>query len=337
MTYNITYICSDGKWNRQCTFDDYDDRRKQIEEELREEFKDDDKYSLVSIVASGDIDYQLLDNMRSIREMCELGHKVRANTKIRNRQPIRNAYITFADRAIQNYMLYVDCGKNQFADIIKDELNTINVEFVDETFETKIFNYHMKPNFRSLGPKGYGKQAQAVKTYIQSMGSEDKNNLYRQLKSGNTVSILDVPLTFSDVEIEFVSKENYVSASGKIGAIILDTTLDNHLLNLGFVADFRSIVQNLRKESELNLTDRIFLEVFCKPDKANILQQFSHKLTKDLLATDIQFFPLSNVDFEKVHQFIVHNGTIKTKNEVKDDAIDNEPFCVNLYLEGSSK
>lgn len=333
MIYNATYICSDGKWNRQYTFDDNSDHKKQIEEELQQKFQDDNKYSFVSIVASGDIDYQLIDNMRAVREMCELGHKVRANTKIRNRQPLRNAYITFADRTIQDYMLYVDCGKNEFADIIRDELNAINVEFVDEAFEAKIFNYNMKPNFRSLGPKGYGKQAQAVKIHIQSMSNEDRNNLYRQLKSGNTVSILDVPITFSDVEVEFASKENYVSSSGKVGAIILDTTLDKHLLNLGFVADFRSIVQNIRKESELNLTDRIFLEVFCKPDKADILQQFSNKLTKDLLATDMQFFPLSNVDIEKSHQFIVHNGALKTKDEVKE-AIDNEQFCVILYKEG---
>lgn len=340
MDYSATYICSDGRWVRQYSFEDDIDHRRFIEDELREEFAQDSKYKLVCItVHDSAIDYDLIDRMRAVREMCELGHKVRASTKIRNRQPLRNAYVAFADRAIQDYMVYVDCGKNEYADIIGDELNVLNVEFIDEAIEAKIFNYNLKPNFRVLGPKGFGKQAQKLKVFLQSMEASERNDLHNKLRAGEAITLLDVPLTYGDVEVEFSSKEGYISASGKTGAIVLDTNIDEPLSELGFMAEFRSAVQNMRKVANLNMTDKIFLEVFCEAHKANVLDKFKLKLEKELLSTGIKFFPPCEVDVTRAHRFYFHNGSLKSPAQVKEDSIPeselDDQLFVNLYKENS--
>jgi hypothetical protein len=339
MDYSATYLCSDGKYVRQYSFTENTDKRKSIEEELQVEFAQDPKYKLQYItVHDKNIDYDLLDRMRAVREMCELGHKVRAGSKIRNRQPLRNAYVAFSDRAIQDYMVYIDCNKNQYADIIGDELNILNVEFIDAAIEAKIFNYNIKPNFRSLGPKGFGKQAQKLKTHIAAMDSAERNTLHTKLRDGEIVSLLDVPLTYNDIEVEFCSKEGYISSSGKVGAIVLDTKIDESLSELGFIAEFRSAVQNIRKTANLELTDKIFLEIFCEARRVKLFEKFRHKLEKDLLATGMKFFPPCEVDITLAHRFYLHNGSLKTDAQIKEsnistEELEDEMFFINIYKE----
>jgi isoleucyl-tRNA synthetase len=242
--------------------------------------------------------------------MCELGHKVRADVKIRNRQPLRNLYVLFSNKEIQDYMVYVDCAKKEYQNIFSDELNVFNVEFVESV--DRFFNYNLKPNFRTLGPKGYGKQAQTLKTHLAALSVSDKNELFEKLKT-EVVTVANIPLTQADLELEYIPKPGYFAATGKVGAIVLDTNLDADLLEKGFIADFRSALQNVRKVAELDLTDRIYLEIFCK--KSDVLEKYSNKLMKDLLATGIAFLP-----FEKINNVLAHRFDV-----------GNETFYVNLF------
>jgi isoleucyl-tRNA synthetase len=327
-----------GVSNERREFDSLENMKPTLIKEYTEQYKDDKLFSkvVVSSIHSGSVDYELQDRMNATREMCELGHKVRAATKIRNRQPLRNAYVSFLDPAIQDYMIYIDCGKNDYADTIKDELNVRDVLFLDAETEKKIFDYNLKPNFRSLGPKGYGKAAQGLKNYLSAMNAQDRNDLYYKLKAGETITVQDIPLVFADIEVELNAKSGFMSASDKVGAIILDTTLDDNLLDAGFIADFRSAIQNVRKEAVLNVTDKIFLEVYCEPKRSALLHTHAHKLMKELLATDIKFFPPDD-NVVDGHKFCFHGGLLKTPDQVSNkEELDKEVFDVKLYREGQS-
>jgi isoleucyl-tRNA synthetase len=318
-------------------FDGTKDMKADLVNEYKEQLKDDPEFIRVRVVSlpQNGIDFELMERMNAVRGICELGHKVRAATKIRNRQPLRNAYVSFTDRDMQDYMIYIGCGNNDFADTIKEELNVLDVQFIDEQAEQLIFDYNLKPNFRSLGPKGYGKQAQTLKSHISAMNSDDRSNLYHRLKNGEIVVVIDIPLTLSDIDVEFAAKENFMSASDKVGAIVLDTTLDDNLVASGFVADFRAAIQNIRKDAALNITDRIFLEVYCEPKRAIVIEKQMHRLTKELLATEIKFFPPDN-NVVDAHKFCFHGGILKTPDQVANDCeLDKEIFSVRLYKEGS--
>lgn len=285
---------------------------------------------------------QNFDMMDKVRELCELGHKVRAESKIRTRQPLRSAYVSFTDKALVK--------DDELFFLIKEELNVFDVIVMDEKSELNVFNYIVKPNFRVLGPKGYGKQAQALKALtnptqadlgkgdVIPFTTQEHNDLYNKLKKGETVQLLGIPLTLADVEIELSPKENFKSSSSKVGAIVLDTTLDEHLYQLGFIADFRAAVQNIRKYANLHVTDRIYLEVFCEAKRTKALESFSPSLRKDLLATDIKFFPPTEVNEANAHKFYFHAGSLKTSTQVEENQVDSaeldkEPFYVNLYKE----
>lgn len=271
--------------------------------------KDDPSFKLLGIsrMKSGGIDWELQDRMRAVREICELGHRVRADAKLRNRQPLKKAYVLFSDVDVHNYMVYLDCKKQEYTSIISNELNVIDVEFVND--KDKFFDYNLKPNFRTLGPKGMGQLAQKLKLTLASMTSDDRKTLYRQLKNGGG-NVDGIVLTEEDVEVEYVAKGGFASANSKFGAIILDTTLDNNLIELGFVSEFRSSVQNIRKEAGLSITDKVFIEVFCPSSKVNVIEKHGGKLKSDLLATDIQFFPAEEVDKLIAHEISIDGNVI---------------------------
>lgn len=345
--YKISKYYEDSGWTipEYISYDSLDDMKPIIRKEL-EQYKQDAGYSRFSIVAlpSDNIDFELVENMFAIREICELGHKVRASTKIRNRQPLKHAHVSFSDKSIQDYM--VNNGES-FIDILKDELNVMNITIMDDEIECSLFDYVLKPNFKTLGPKGYGKQAQLLKGLIQCtpetapkgtipFTADEKNELHSRLKKGETITIIGIPLTYADIEIEVSPKQNFFAASSKAGAIVLNTTLDEHLYQLGFVADFRSCVQNIRKSNNLTITDRIFLEVFCDTKKARTLDVFSYSLRRELLATDIKFYNTAEANESTAHRFYFHGGALKTSAQVESvdqSEVDDEPFYVNFWKE----
>lgn len=287
------------------SFSSYEDKIDTIVKEYRDHYKDDPNFKIIRInkAPTGNIDWELLDRMKAVREICELGHKVRAGAQIKNRQPLNNAYISFTDSSIQNYMIYIDCGKNEYAKLIKDELNILNVEFVDEAISNSIYNYNVKPNFKVLGPKGFGRKAQELKLLFQSMSIEERNKLYLSLKK-EPVSIQDFVVSIEDVEVEFLPKENYVSASSKIGAIILDTKLNDNLLRLGFTADLRSALQNARKSVNLDLTDKVSIDLYT--DNKGIQEYISPKFKKDLLATEIALYDMDKLADKRAVKFEIN-------------------------------
>jgi hypothetical protein len=356
--FNIRYQCTeeDGSikaWNswNPVVFTggvDYDEDingKTKLIAEFSKFYEKDPNFKVLGVYASptGLVDWDLMERMKCVREMCELGRKVRANTGIRNRQPLARGYVAFANQDVQSYMLFIDAGgKREYMDMLEDELNVINIDVIDETVSNQIFNFNIKPNFRSLGPKGYGKQAQGLKATLQGMSIEQKNEIHTQLKSGQVVEMSGVPLTLADVEVEFCPKENFTSSSGKVGAIVLDTTMNETLLELGFVAEFRSAAQALRREANLELTDKIFLEIFCSAKRANILEKHSSKLLKDLVSTGIRFFPPAEVDEKLAHRLFFHGEILKTERQIEEaereakldrKELSSEPFYVALYKE----
>lgn len=297
-----------------------EDHSKSLVQDYQEFYSHDPNFKILSIYMkpTDNIDWELNNRMRAVRQMCDLGRRVRADAKLRNRQPLRAAHIIFSDQKVQDYMIFIDCRKYEYVNILKNELNVLDVDFVEGDNRDKFFNYDLKPNFRTLGSKGLGKKAQDLKSILSIKSVSDKNDLYKRLNSGDKEYLADIELTIDDLEVFFVSKVNYASASQLgVGAIILDIALDKRLIEEGLVAEFRSSIQNIRKTTKLDLTDRIFLEVFCEDNNAKALANHTIKLKKDLLATGIDFFP-----FEKADKSVAHEVDI-----------DDKKFLVHLYKE----
>ena len=239
-------------------------------------------------------------SMRATQELCSLGNKVRASSKLKNRQPLKSAFIYLADEEVNYYISQIELEnrlQNQTEDyknIIKDELNVINVKFISKEETDNFLQISLKVNFKVLGKKlaiaNKGSINKTIKSYIDNLCQFEQQKLYYQLKENNFVNIFDFNFSLEDFEIVLQAKENFASASDKNGVVILDTTLNDNLIKMGFIREFRSVAQNLRKELKFNLTQKINCSIFCDLESKNNILQAEEQLKKYLLIDNFILF-----------------------------------------------
>lgn len=138
--------------------------------------------------------HNIVNRMQTVRKVCGIGHRIRAAVKINNKQPLSKAIIAINNEIIRRDILLNDT-KQEYSSIISDELNVDNVIFAEGDLN-QYFDYDLKPNFRSLGTKKLGKQANILKHSLANMSSLVKNELYIQLKNGGTRN-LQILICFS--------------------------------------------------------------------------------------------------------------------------------------------
>jgi isoleucyl-tRNA synthetase len=314
MNYTIQYrSTNDDKsvstWTAFAHSSSLDDETNKLIEEYRFANQGDPNFQVLNVFKQpeGVIDHELIDRMRVVREMCELGHRVRVDVKIRNRQPLQTAYVLFSNAKIHDYMTYLDNKTDEYASVLGDEINVDNVIFIQDAGTFTDIN--LKVNFRVLGKRGKGREANALKAELAKMVPADKKSLYIALEKRQLVSLCGIDLTLADLEVEQLPKPGFASASSKSGVIILDTTLTSDLLARGWITDFKSALQNARKDMGLELTDRVFIEVWCSDRKhIDLIDNHLGKLKKELLANDIALFlldgaasQLNTVDESNLH------------------------------------
>jgi isoleucyl-tRNA synthetase len=171
---------------------------------------------------------------------------------------------------------------------MKEELNVLDIHFVPVARAREFVEYQLKPNFRSLGQKARGKEAQMLKGVMAKLAPEQSAALNAQLLSEGKITIEGVELVPEDVEIGFTTKEGFAAAGDRVGVVALETALDDHLRELGFLRELQSKVQAMRKELGLEFTDRIVLGLSGGPKLSSVLAKYKDDLAREVLATNIE-------------------------------------------------
>ncbi len=230
------------------------------------------------------LDERLSTKMHAVRELVSLGLQVRTQNKLKVRQPLRAAHVILTNPALESELRGV-------IDTMKEELNVLEVEFVPAARAREFVEYQLKPNFRSLGQKGRGKEAQGLKASFAKMKPEHVLPIVNALILGPTQVRIDTGLTDvapEDVEIGFSTRSGFAAAGGRVGVVALETTLDDHLRELGFLRELQSRVQAMRKELGLEFTDRIVLGLSGGPRLAAVLAKYKDSLAREVLATSVE-------------------------------------------------
>lgn len=158
------------------------------------------------------IDAKLEANMELVLSIVVAGRAARNTANIKNRQPIGQMYVQAQSKLDAEYN-----------DIILDELNVKNVEFVDDA--AKFTSYSFKPQLRTLGKK-YGKLVPQIGEYLKN---GDGNALMNELKTNGaikfTIDGTDVELAEEDVLVATAQTDGFVAESYKNTTVVLDTTL----------------------------------------------------------------------------------------------------------------
>ena len=140
--------------------------------------------------------------------------------------------------------------------MMKDELNVLSVEIVTKGADEYV-TYRVKPNFRTLGQKGMGAQAQELKKHMTAMSAADAQALVTRVLADGRATVCGVEIEQADLEVGFDAKEGYAAAGERIGVVVLDTRLDDELRDLGYLRELLSRIQAARKEMGLDFVDRI--------------------------------------------------------------------------------
>jgi isoleucyl-tRNA synthetase len=226
----------------------------------------------------GAVDEQLSAKMRAARDVVSVGLQVRTHHKLKVRQPLRRAHVILNDAAIRGTL-------HDLESMIKDELNVLELDFVTHEEAARFGTYAYKPNFRSLGQRGLGKQAQELKQRWAKLSAEDRALLDRIVLEGKG-SWQGIDLMREDVEAFFETKEGFAAAGDRVGVVVLETRLDDELREMGFARELQNRVQTARKERGLEYTDRIRLEVRGGDRTRRVLEKYGRLIAKECLVVE---------------------------------------------------
>ena len=243
-----------------------------------------------------EVDYQLIEEIDLVKQIVVYGRSARNKVNLKIRQPLNNVSIYLENNKYE----IVEKYKNQ----IIEELNIKDIKFVENVND--IVSFEFKINFNSLGQK-YGKDMKQIISEINKKSVESLINEYNQK---NSITILDkFILDKEDFDVvENSLKDKSLSGDNKV-KVSIDCILDDKLVKEGIVRDMVRKVQNLRKESNFEVDDRIEVEVVCNNNIFSSIESFMEYFKNETLCTRVT--QASNLDFNNTTSFKIDTENIE--------------------------
>jgi isoleucyl-tRNA synthetase len=228
----------------------------------------------------------LEERMDYAQRISSLVLSLRKREKLRVRQPLSRILLPVLN---EKFITQID----QVKDLILSEVNVKNLEYITDT--SGLISKKIKANFKTLG-KRLGKDMKAAADLIATFSQdqirslEKTNSLILEIKESN------YPITLEDVEISSEDLPGWFVANDGSLTVALDTELNDDLRAEGIAREIVNRVQNLRKSSDLQVTDRIHLYLEHTETILPALNLFSDYIKNEVLADDIKLKPLTGVD-----------------------------------------
>lgn len=213
-----------------------------------ERFKEDS----VHLVLFPDYDQSLID--AALEERMDIAQKIssmilglRRKVGIKVRQPLARIMVPVTEKSFRNKFEAVK-------DLILTEVNVKSVEYIDDTSEVLV--RRIKPDFKSLGPR-YGKLMKDINLAISALTRQEIADLENTGAHRFVVNGQEITITINDVEIVSEDIPGWqVANDGKL-TVALDITVTDELRYEGIAREFVNRIQNIRKESGFDVTDKI--------------------------------------------------------------------------------
>ena len=225
------------------------------------------------------IDEELEAQMDIAQKVSSLVLGIRKKERIRVRQPLQTIMVPTLNETFSNNI-------NHVKDLILSEVNVKELKLIEEG--SGVIVKSIKPNFKTIGPK-YGKQMKAISALVGKMTTDDIAAIEKNKGWIGDIDGLEVKLEISDFEILAQDIPGWlVSTEGPL-TVALDITINEKLRAEGIARELVNRVQNLRKDSGLEITDRILLKV----DTNELIQQAINDnkeyVCNEILANEIVF------------------------------------------------
>ena len=186
-------------------------------------------------------------------------------------------------------------------DQLKGEINIKTVELLDD--ENSLLVKEINPNFKALGPR-FGKEVKAIVELIKGLNEKQVNELEGKGTLEIQLNEKNLTLERSDIEVSFKDIEGWQVAQGRGMTVALDMTLTPELIQEGLARELVNRIQNFRKDSGLEVTDKIAISLKKEPQLEAVVSKNKSYILSETLADNLTFDPnLSDgitLEFEKI-------------------------------------
>ena len=223
------------------------------------------------------IDKQLEERMNMAQQISSMVLGLRRKVQIRVRQPLCKLLIPILNDEMTTQL---DAVKN----IILSEVNVKEIEYITDT--AGILVKKIKPNFKTLGPK-YGKYMKQISALVAEMNQNDIYNFEKQGTYSLEVGTETLELTLEDVEILSEDIPGWLVANEGRLTVALDINITKELREEGIARELINRIQNLRKESDFNVTDKIDLYIGKHKEINEAVENFKAYIASQVLAENV--------------------------------------------------
>ena len=223
------------------------------------------------------IDPELETSMELAQRICSLVHSIRKTNRIKVRQPLSKVLIPVLSEKTRQQISSVE-------DLIKTEVNIKAIEYLDDA--SGVLSKKVKPNFKALGPK-FGKDMKVVADGILAMSTDEIAQLERT--DSYLIPTTSYLITKNEVEILTEDLPGYLSAKDGEITVALDITITPALKQEGIARDFVNRIQNLRKDSGFEVTDKISIKlVDSDPEVTEGVRAFTDFISQEVQAVSLE-------------------------------------------------
>ena len=227
------------------------------------------------------VDKSLERKMESAQTISSLVLSLRAKEKIKVRQPLQKIMIPVDSHQQKEEILAV-------SNLIKHEVNIKEIQLMEDASDILI--KQIKPNFKVLGPK-FGKDMRFIAAEVGKFTQEDINKIEKDKNISINVNEKNITLSLEDVEISSKDIEGWLVANEGALTVALDVTITDDLRKEGIARELVNRIQNARKDTGLEVTDKIKLTVLNYANLQDSINDnkdyiMSETLTKELVFVD---------------------------------------------------
>jgi isoleucyl-tRNA synthetase len=225
------------------------------------------------------MDAALETRMQLAQDICSLVLSIRKKVNIKVRQPLQKILIPVLDPAMK-------LSIEQMEELILAEVNVKEINYITET--EGVISKKLKPNFKLLGAK-LGTKMKQASAVIAALSQNEISELERN--GTLTILVEESPITLLINEVDIIAEDIpgwSVAVKGNL-TVALDISLSEALLKEGHARELVNRVQNIRKEANFELTDKILLQIVDNQHLKESINEFSEYICREILATQIDW------------------------------------------------
>ncbi len=220
------------------------------------------------------INKDLEERMQMAQEITSTLLALRKKVNIKVRQPLAKAMIPVLDARIQHQLEEVE-------GLIKSEVNLKEIEYIHDT--KGLLTKKIKANFKALGPK-LGGEMKTAANLIAGFSQEQIAELESKGKINLALEHKEVEIALEDVEIQTEDIPGWLVANAGSVTVALDITLTDALIEEGIARELVSQLQRIRKEMNLEITDRIVVSMESESELNSAILNYKAYICAEILA-----------------------------------------------------